>query len=302
MTRKTRTLLAAAVVASLLPAAAAGAYAQAGPGEAAQAPYSIEDIAHSFAVMEGHVVYDRDKNISFDMAGALQDGSVSRTDIDIALDFAAHSNSILNAAMGPVARANEAETGNEELARAVRSLEEGKFRLLFEDDSGPVAASDAPQGLARLAMPLSSHGASDAVSQAPRRGGQNSLTVCGGGGMSNPHPWREPVSDPPPEEPAHANAAEARDWAIDERYHLVLPYATHNYMYDYARVDTSAPGGCNSGPFREQAITGRGSTEIRFSTQHDEPNPELLSYVWPRLWWGSYTHWWHATDGGRLSS
>ena len=299
MTRKTGMLLAAAVVVSPLPAAAAGAYAQAGPGEAAQAPYSIEDIAHSFAVMEGHVVYDRDKNISFDMAGALRDGSVSRTDIDIALDFAAHSNSILNAAMGPVARANEADTGNAELARAVRSLEEGKFRLLFEGNEGPVAASDAPQGLAGLAMPLSLHGASDATPQAPRRGGQDSLTACGSRGMSNPHPWGKPVLNPSPNKPAHANAAIARSWAIGQTYHLVPLYATGNFLDDYARVDTSAPGGCHYGPFREQAIMITVSTGIRFSTQHDEPNPELLSCVWPRLWWGAYTHWWHATDGGR---
>lgn len=300
MTRKTGTLPAAAVVASPLPAAAVGAYAQAGPGEAAQAPCSIEDIAHSFAVMEDHVVYDRDKNISFDMEGALRDGSVSRTDIDIALDFAAHSNSILNAAIGPVARANEADTGNAELAREVRILEDGKFRLLFEEDAGPVAAAGAPQGLAGLAMPLSSHGESDAAPQAPRRGGPNPLTVCGGGGMSNPHPWKAAVLRPTGR--TFPSSASAKTWALRNAYHYALPYATDHYLDDFARIDTTAPDNCNSGPFREQAVLTAKGTGSKFNMPYGEPNPELSTYAWPRLWWGAYTYWWHVTDGGTKPS
>ena len=300
MTGKTGMLLAAAAIASLLPAVAAGAHAQAGPGGVVQAPYSIEDIAHSFAVMENHVVYDRDKNIAFDTAGALRDPSVSQRDIDIALDFAAHSNSIVSAAMGPVAQANEAEGGNAELARAVRSLEEGRFRLLFADDAGPVAVNGAPTGLAQQAMPLPLHGAQWAETHAPRRGGQNPLTVCGGGGMSNPHPWGAPITYPPEAEPAFPSTRDGVSWARGQGYHRVPLYATYNFPLDYARVDTSAPGGCNSGQFREQAILASTNTGLRFYTQHDEPNPELLSYIWPRLWWGAYTHWWHATDGGRM--
>ena len=299
MTGKTGMLLAAAVIASLLPAVAAGAYAQAGPGGVVQAPYSIEDIAHSFAVMEDHVVYDSDKNIAFDTAGALLDASASQKDVDIALDFAAHSNSIVNAAMGPVAQANEAEGGNAELARAVRSLEEGRFRLLFADDAGPVTVNNALPGLAQPAMLLSPHEAPWVDTHAPRRGGQNPLTVCGGGGMSNPHPWGTPASYPPETERAFPSIRDGLSWARGQGYHQVPFYATHNLPWDYARVDTSAPGGCNSGPFREQAILV--TTSLRFYTQHDEPNPELLSYVWPRLWWGAYTLWWHDTNGGTQS-
>ena len=44
------------------------------------------------------------------------------------------------------------------------------------------------------------------------------------------------------------------------------------------------------------------STGTRFDTRHDEPNPELLSYAWPRLWWGSYAYWWHVTVGGTKPS
>ena len=295
-------LLAAAAIVSLLPAVAVGAHAQAGPGGVVQAPYTIEDIAHSFAVMENHVVYDRDKNIAFDTAGALRDPSVSQRDVDIALDFAAHSNSIVNAAMGPVAQANEAEGGNAELARAVRSLEEGRFRLLFADDAGPVAVNGAPQGLAQQAIPLPLHEAQWAETHAPRRGGQNPLAVCGGGGMSDPHPWRHAIQYPSKSASAFPSAGSAHSWALTNGYHLVAPYATDHYGWDYARIDTSAPGNCNSGEFREQAVMKAKSTGTRFDTQHDEPNPELGNYIWPRLWWGAYTYWWHVTDGGTKPS
>ena len=290
MTEKTRMLPAAAVAASLPPAAVAGVSAQAGPGEGARAPYQLDDIEHPFAVMEDYVVYDRNKNIAFDTSRALGDDSVSRTDIDIALDFAAYSNSIMNAAVGPVALANEAEIGDTELERAVRSLEEGRFRLLFGEDAGPVTVNDAPRGLAKPASPL--YEAAGAGAHAPRRGG---------GGMSDPHTWRAALPWPPRNR-QFANVASAHSWATEDGYHIVPYYATGHFPKDYARIDTSAPGDCNSGPFREQAIMKAKSTGTRFDTQHDEPNPELLSYAWPRLWWGSYTYWWHVTDGGTKSS
>lgn len=292
-------LLVATVFALSLPAAVAGGQAEAGPGGGAHDPYSIEDIEHSFAVMEGHVLYDRDKNISFDIANALLDDSVSQTDIDIALDFAAHSNSIMNAAMGPVAQANEGEGGSAELARAVRSLEDGRFRLLFGKDAGPVTASGAAQGLANLALPLSAHEEPGSNAQAARRGGGTSLAACGGG-MSDPHPWHSPVPQPPRDQ-AFPSTVSAHSWALENRYHVVPAYATGHFPKDYARVDASAPGDCNSGQFREQAMMKAKSTGTRFDTQHDEPNPELLSYAWPRLWWGGYTYWWHVTDGGTKS-
>ena len=81
-----------------------------------------------------------------------------------------------------------------------------------------------------------------------------------------------------------------------------MPYATDHYLDDFARFDTSAPGGCNTGQFREQAVLTAKSTESKFNRQYDEPNPELTTYIWPRLWWGAYTHWWHVTDGGTKPS
>ena len=69
-------------------------------------------------------------------------------------------------------------------------------------------------------------------------------------------------------------------------------------MYDFARTDTTTSSGCNSGEFREQSVMTVKGTGAKFNMQHDEPNPELLNYVWPKLWWGTYVHWWHVTDGG----
>ena len=88
---------------------------------------------------------------------------------------------------------------------------------------------------------------------------------------------------------------------IMKGYHLVSHYATNHYNYDFAKTDTSSPSGCNSGEFREQALMIVDNNGRVFNMQHDEPNPELLNYSWPKLWWGPYVHWWHVTDGGTIS-
>lgn len=119
--------------------------------------------------------------------------------------------------------------------------------------------------------------------------------------MSDPHTWRAALPWPPRDR-QFASVASAHSWATEDGCHVVPYYATGHSPKDYARIDTSAPGDCSSGPFREQAIMKAKSTGTRFDTRHDEPNPELLSYAWPRLWWGSYAYWWHVTVGGTKPS
>ena len=62
-------------------------------------PYTLEEIEHSFDVMEKYVIYDENKNITFNITNAVAD-NISQNDIDIVLDFAVHSNDIMNTAIG----------------------------------------------------------------------------------------------------------------------------------------------------------------------------------------------------------
>ncbi len=55
--------------------------------------------------------------------------------------------------------------------------------------------------------------------------------------------------------------------------------------------------GCRWGKFREQDTIGYNVTALKwtYDISLPEPNPELLSYVWPTWWWGIYVRWWHNT-------
>ena len=127
----------------------------------------------------------------------------------------------------------------------------------------------------------------------------SALQVCGGG-RENPHPAYTFVVRPFAYESSLDDNDAALAWTIRNGYHEVPFYATGNYANDFARIDTNAPGGCNNGEFRDQAIMRAENGEFIFRTQHDEPNPEVFGYIWPSFWWGLYTAWWHVTDGGTV--
>ncbi len=51
--------------------------------------------------------------------------------------------------------------------------------------------------------------------------------------------------------------------------------------------------GCNNGELRSQGlVTGT----YTYNSQSPEPNPELLSYIWPVWWWGNYVLTWHIIN------
>lgn len=76
-----------------------------------------------------------------------------------------------------------------------------------------------------------------------------------------------------------------------EGYHQTPRYASQaGYGIDYAKV---APNACGSGVFRDQAVLRRSGECWTYFTQGPEPNPEILSYVWPYFRWPSYVWWWH---------
>jgi hypothetical protein len=73
-------------------------------------------------------------------------------------------------------------------------------------------------------------------------------------------------------------------------YHKTSGYACNNNPNDYSVVVWSS---CGWGTFRNQALVKRDGYWWTFSLQGPEPNPEIISYVWPVPWWGSYVWWWH---------
>ncbi len=73
-------------------------------------------------------------------------------------------------------------------------------------------------------------------------------------------------------------------------YHQTAGYAGGQTGNDFTHVVSSACGGSS---FREQAIIRQQGPCWTYNTQGPEPNPEVLSYIWPRLGWVGYVRWWH---------
>lgn len=248
----------------------------------AQEPYALSDIAHAFKTMELYVTYDEDKTITFDTDAAGQDPDVSELDIAIALDFAVHSNDILDAAgTGPVGQVNEmTEDRGEELAKALEELRDGKFSELFGsgDGTGPVGnVNDA------TITPTSWTGTPDIH---PTSHGDSSgpAPVCGGG-FTHPQINDGDVDGFP-------SKSHAVLYLLTNGYHSVAPYATLHFTNDYAKVVNVY--GCNNGPFRDQGVIWADGSEYLIRMHASEPNPEVLAYWWPAYWWGAYVYDWHG--------
>lgn len=287
MNKKTSMLLATIVTALLIPHGISAAHAQ-GIHSEVHVPYALDDIEHSFAVMEEYVIYNKDKSISFDTINAMRDGSVSELDIDIALEFAVHNNDIINATFGYVAQTNELETNNFELKRAVEELEGGKFSAMFGIGAGSTGhVNDIMPVLYEYTTPPPIF-VQKIIADGPQEVRHESVssTIACNGGFQNPHLAPEVIP-----KRWFATESGAVEYLINNGYHRVPLYASGNYGDDFAK--TTSAYHCDSGEMRRQAIVFQSGSYWRHNTQSPEPNPKILAYGWPAYWWGGYVAWWH---------
>lgn len=288
MNKKTGMLLAAIVTALLIPHGISIAHAQGSHSEA-HIPYALDDIEHSFAVMEEYVVYNKNKSISFDTINAMRDSSVSDLDMEIALEFAVHNNDIISATFGHVAQTNELEADNLELKRAVQELEEGKFSALFGIVAGSTGRVNDIMPVLYEYTTVSPIFVQKILADGPQevRHGSGSSAIACNGGFQHPHPVPEVI-------PKRWFATEfaAERYLINNGYHQVPLYASGNYGNDFAKTTTAYH--CDSGEMRSQVVVFQTGSYWRHNTQSPEPNPEILAYGWPAYWWGAYVAWWHV--------
>ena len=83
--------------------------------------------------------------------------------------------------------------------------------------------------------------------------------------------------------------------SLPSGFNQVPDWASHNFPDDYA--DWIVSYGCADGVFRIQSIVGTNDSVNWFLSEHHglgEPNPEVLSYLWPSWWWGPYATLWHG--------
>lgn len=84
---------------------------------------------------------------------------------------------------------------------------------------------------------------------------------------------------------------EVNNFLIGQGYHRTSRYASRAlFGRDFTKV---VPHACGGSSFRSQAITRKQGECWTYNTQEPEPNPEVLEYIWPRLGWPGYVHWWH---------
>ncbi len=292
-------LFASLIVAMILPFSGMGnSFAQQTPGEEdkIEAPYTLKEIEHSFAVMENYVIYDENKNITFDIINATRD-NISQNDINIAQDFAVYSDNIINAAIGPTGQVNEDNTDKQELKQKIQELEEGKFQALFGANIEPTVSvneitfTDYQYDSIPI---LTAFGISEYadIYQIRHNSNNNSLLACGGN-YQNPHP----ADSNPTIVNGFTSLYSAQQDLYQNGYHIVPSYASWGDEsgpdIGFAKFVTSgAPGNCNTGQFRDEGVINQ-YTYASYTVYENEPNPEVISYWWPKIWWGTYVEWWH---------
>jgi len=118
---------------------------------------------------------------------------------------------------------------------------------------------------------------------------------------SDPHPcgtYDYPVPDSTPKWYYYSSDDPEQD-LVDAGFHRTAAYACEEGCtnddgdwvdFTYERAYTGPYGTCSSPRFRNH---GRIQSSSRYAVQYGEPNPEILSYVWPYWNWGAYCRWWH---------
>lgn len=246
--------------------------------------YTIDEISHSFGIMEEYVIYDEIRKIVFDLTNAMKNPNISQLDVKIALDFAAHNNELMEALYGSVGRVDE--LGRDPIKQALDSYVNGRFKAVFDGESEPGESTGEIRRTSYNPNQITAIFTPD-ITQAtiyPVRSHQGGSMLACGGSQNNPHNHYDPIDDPPKNEPGFSSAIVAKNWALANGYHNIYwPFSSVERGLDFSRTDTTAPEGCNSGQFREQAVMADRGTEKIFRTQHDEPNPELHTYWWPKI-------------------
>lgn len=84
----------------------------------------------------------------------------------------------------------------------------------------------------------------------------------------------------------------AKQYLLAQGYHQAARYASWGgFGIDFTQVVTDPD--CGTGPFRNEAVLDKQGDCWTFYTQGPEPNPEVLSYLWPYAAWPGYVLWWH---------
>lgn len=263
---------------------ATNAMAQEVPGSIEDDPqettaYEKSDILHAFSVMEKHISIDEDYHFDIDMVSARSDLNVGELDIQISQSYALYNDRLMDV-VGPVGQVNELETDmDKQIHDLVTDFESGEFRKLFSD------GSEGHVGTVLNVM----HITLDSKITPIHHGSWP--TWCGGNFL-DPH-----IPDPTPTTyNAGDSLSDTQQILRDNGYHMTSEYASWNgatsQPYDFTKVVPSSDYGglCDGGAFRDHAGINH---NFSYTVQNEEPNPEVLSYLWPYSHWGVYVLWWH---------
>ena len=164
---------------------------------------------------------------------------------------------------------------DEQIHDIISDFETNEFRELFSDDDGGTTTTlgvmQVPHSYTGRIIPVH-HGAG--------------VTWCGGN-YDDPHldPARIPGTE-------GSSIRAIQQILRDDGYRPTAWYVGVNPQRDFtlAVPSTNYDGFCDRGAFRNHALI---TSDSSYWVQNEEPNPEVLSYVWPDPMWGVYVFWWH---------
>lgn len=254
-------------------------------------PYTLQEIAHAFEVLEPHAVFDENLHLTFHPNSTAYDPIVTDRDLEIGRNFALHNDAVMDILidaeeLGAIGKVTEEKLDSTELKRAIHEFTVSKFRLLFEkDNDAPVTGVSMddhrppisytvfePSIFGTFGITSVDHGVDSDDWSA-------SFSVCQGG-FYHPHgAYSNNIG-------TDLSITEMEDELIDAGYRIVFE-GTARWHDESAYYQ---PYNCSWGAFRDQADI---RTNSQYKWQPLEPNPQLLDYLPPSWWWVLYTAWWH---------
>ncbi|RNJ78405.1 MAG: hypothetical protein EB829_04615 [Nitrosopumilus sp. H8] len=267
MRRASFAVLALVMLVSLLGTSNLLAYADE-PQESSERKFLPYAIYNSFEVSEPYVSFGENNHVTVDVE-SMKINEIPDLDIEIMTKWTKHLNELLTAV------ASDNQTA---VTKALDNAKAGQFSLI----TNPPNIDDSDAWVGGSHIRLHDGGIACGVTYADKK------TWQGAPAASYPY--------------VKYSSQKALERVVEGDGYVLIWIITSHHWRDFQKTNPIGMGGCTGGEFRDQRVIYEGSLGnsnplLRtgwYVHQHEnEPNPQVLHYSWPTVWWPFHVGAWH---------